>query len=273
MSAFQNPKRIVIVTMALLLTSATVQARSLQQVINHGTLRVGVALASPWAMRDKDGELIGYDVDIARRLAADLDVSASFVIYEWDELTRAIEADEVDIVIASLTITPERARFVNFSRPHTTGGLTLATRLQSTANVSSLADLDEARFKLAVVEGTAAIELARRVVPRITVETFASSQAASEALVAGDVDAYLEEDPVPSYLSLEHPSSIDVPITRPLLETRTGFAVAKGDPDFLAYLNAWIDAHEADTWLPTTHGYWFRSLRWRDRLGNAQTRR
>jgi polar amino acid transport system substrate-binding protein len=40
--------------------------------------------------------------------------------------------------------------------------------------------------------------------------------------------------------------------------------VTKGDPDFLAFLNAWIVAREADTWLPTLHRHWFRTLEWRD---------
>jgi polar amino acid transport system substrate-binding protein len=51
-----------------------------------------------------------------------------------------------------------------------------------------------------------------------------------------------------------------------------GFAVNKGDPDFLAFLNAWIQAREADTWLPTTAGYWFKSLRWRERVRDAAPR-
>jgi polar amino acid transport system substrate-binding protein len=224
-------------------------------------------------MRDSDGELIGYDIDLAQRLAADLEVTPNFLIYDWQELTRAIETDEIDIVIASMTITPDRARVINFSQPHTSGGLMLATRLESTANVSSLADLDDTRFTLAVVIDSTAVELARRLLPRMTLETFPTSEAASNALIAGDVDAYLEEDPVPSYLALQYPSRIDVPIARALLETRTGFGVAKGDADFVTYLNAWIEAHDADTWLPTTHAYWFRSLRWRDRLGDARTGR
>ena len=76
--------------------------------------------------------------------------------------------------------------------------------------------------------------------------------------------AYLGEEPVPTFLALEHPHRIDVPVTRPLLETLSAFAVAKGDPDFVFFLNAWIRAHEADTWLPTTYQYWSKSLRWRD---------
>jgi ABC-type amino acid transport substrate-binding protein len=77
---------------------------------------------------------------------------------------------------------------------------------------------------------------------------------------------------VPTFLSLENPGVVDLPLAEPLLVSRAGFAVGKGDPDFLAFLNAWITAHEADTWLPTTTGYWFKSLRWQERLGNARAR-
>ena len=62
------------------------------------------------------------------------------------------------------------------------------------------------------------------------------------------------------------------PIFLPLLVSRAGFAVIKGDPDFLAFLNAWITARDADTWLPTTTSYWFKSLGWRKRLDH-ETRR
>jgi polar amino acid transport system substrate-binding protein len=63
---------------------------------------------------------------------------------------------------------------------------------------------------------------------------------------------------------LENPAVIDAPLSAPLLQARAGFAVNKGDADFLAFLNAWITARESDTWLPTMHDYWFQTLRWRE---------
>ncbi|MGD8322904.1 MAG: transporter substrate-binding domain-containing protein [Gammaproteobacteria bacterium] len=244
-------------------------ARTLQQIRNSGELRVAVALASPWTMRDRDGEFLGYEIDIARALAADLGTQVRFVVYANDELATAVEIGEADIIIAALPITAERALQVNFSAPHTSGGLTLATHLESTRTVESLADLDDPAYSLAVVAGSGAIELARRLLPRIEVHEYDTPAEAAEALVAGDVDAYLEEEPVPNFLALENAGRIDVPIARPLLERRAGFAIARGDPDFLSFLNAWIVAREDDTWLPTTYRYWFRSLRWRERLGNV----
>ena len=61
-----------------------------------------------------------------------------------------------------------------------------------------------------------------------------------------------------------HPSQHRSEVNRPLLETRSAFAVTKGDPDFVIFLNAWIEAREADTWLPTRYQYWFKTLQWRD---------
>lgn len=254
---------------ACLLVNDSIGARTLQAIRNSGELRVAVALASPWAMHDQDGQLIGYEIDVARALAADIRTEPRFVVYEPDELMTAVEIGEADIVIAGLSITPERALHVNFSAPHTSGGLTLATRLESTRTVESLSDLDAATFSLAVVADSAAVALAQRLLPRIEIREFSTAQEAAEALIDGAVDAYLEEEPVPNFLALEHAGRIDVPIARPLLERRAGFAIAKGDADFLAYLDAWIVAREDDTWLPTTFRYWFRTLRWRDRLSNV----
>lgn len=257
------------VTAIALLNCEPAATRTLQQIRNSGELRVAIALASPWSMHDRDDQFIGYEIDIARALAADLGTEARFVVYDADALLTAIEIGEADIVVAALPITADRALHVNFSAPHTSGGLTLATSLESTRSIASLSDLDDPEYSLAVVAESGAAALAQKLLPRIAIREFITPASAADALIAGAVDAYLEEEPVPNFLALEHAGRIDVPLARPLLERRAGFAIGKGDADFLAYLNAWIVAREDDTWLPTTHQYWFRSLSWRERLGNV----
>ena len=245
-------------------------ARDLQDVLNTGTLRVGVTLFAPWAARANDGQLVGFEVDVARQLAADMGVEAQLFPYDIDRLIPALESGEIDLIAAGLTITPERALHVNFSAPYAESGIGLATHVERTANVSDAAALDSEAITIAAVENSVGAELAQRLWPRAQVRVFTSIEAASAALLAGEVHGYVEDEPVPTYLSLEHPGTVDVPTGRPLLVSRAGFAVNKGDPDFLAFLNAWIIARQSDTWLPTTASYWFESLRWRERLGNAR---
>lgn len=246
-----------------LLLSASANARSLQQVLNTGTLRVGLVLAAPWAMRDDD-TLRGFEVDVANKLAADMKVAPELLVYPLEKAIPALEAGEIDLVAAGLSITPERALHVNFSAPYASGGVNLATNLEKTATVETLEDLDAATRAIAAVRDSVAVELARRVLPRARLVLFDDVRAAADALVDGEVDGLLENEPVPTFLALEHADAVDVPLAKPLLETQMGFAIGKGDVDFLAFLNAWIVARQADTWLPTTHRYWFGSLRWRD---------
>jgi len=247
-------------------------ARDLQEVRNSGTLRVGVTLFAPWAARDADGELVGFEVDVAQQLAADMGVKAQLLAYEVDRLVPALEAGEIDVIAAGLTITPERALHVNFSQPYAESGIALATHLERTASVADVSALDSEEVTIAAVEDSVGAELARRLWPRARLQVFASVEAATEALLTGQVHGYVEDEPVPTFLALENPGVIDVPMARPLLASRAGFAVNKGDADFIFFLNAWIVAREADTWLPTTATYWFKSLHWRGRLGDVARR-
>ncbi len=242
------------------------QARPLQQVLNEGSLRVGVVLSEPWALRDADGQLAGFEIDVANKLAEDMELEADIRVYEWDRLILALEAGEIDVIAAGLAITPDRALHVNFSEPYAVGGIALATNLENTRTVQELQDLNTDTRRIGAVEGSVATALADRILPLAELVVFENVQSAGSALVAGEIDGFLEEEPVPTYLALQNPAMVDVPIARPLLETPTAFAVARGDPDFVFLLNAWIAARNADTWLPTTTNYWFRTLAWRDRV-------
>ena len=256
-------------TLTALLSLALVHgaaANTLEQVLENGALRVGVSLFTPWTMKDGSDELIGFEVDVARKLAADLGVTAVLKVYPWADLIEALEAGEIDIVAAGMSITPTRALRIHFSQPYAEGGVSLATNTARTARVTGLDDLNSSRSRVAAIKGTVAEELARRLFAEARLNLFEESDQAAAALIAGDIDAYLEDAPVPQFLALENPDKVDVPLAKPLLATRTAFAVRKGSLEFLIYLNAWITAREADTWLPSTHNYWFNSLRWREQF-------
>jgi polar amino acid transport system substrate-binding protein len=160
-------------------TAESALARPLQQVLNEGVLRVGTTLAPPWAVRAADGTLTGFEVDVAKQLAQDMGVRIDLQIYEWDRLIRGLEAGEIDLIAAGLSITPARALHVNFSRPYAEGGVTLATHREATAAVAELTDLDAPEHTVAVVTGSVAEELLVRVLPRATASGFATPELAT----------------------------------------------------------------------------------------------
>ncbi len=238
-------------------------APKLQQIIEKRTLRVGVAFFTPWVFKDKDGKLTGFEVDVAKKLAKDMGVTAKFVPFDWDELIPALNAGKIDIIIAGMAIVPERALKVNFSSPYATSGTSLATNIALTKNIKRVEELNDPAIKIGVISETVSENLARRVFDKASIVVFQKSDAAKDAVVTGKIHVYMESHPIPRFIALEHPEKVDVPLSEPLLITRAGFAINKGDADFLSFLNSWIVARKADTWLKSTYDYWFESLQWK----------
>jgi polar amino acid transport system substrate-binding protein len=238
-------------------------AEALQRIQTAGELRVGVSLFTPWTMTNTQGELVGFEIDVAKQLAKDIGVKPIFMVLDWKELLPALLQQRIDIIVAGMVITPERALKVNFSTPYANSGIGLATNLQLTKDFTGIKDLNRPSVKVTCVAETVSAELAQRLLPDATFHIVKTSQEAIHALTSGEVHAYIASDPLPTYLALEHPGKIDTPLSKPLIATRAAFAVNKGQADFVNFLNAWITAKEADTWLTSAQAYWFESLEWR----------
>ena len=261
---------LVLIPFSLVLGLSSVRAEDNEQSVDalhrmqrSGELRVGVSLFSPWTMKNTEGALVGFEIDVAKQLAKDIGVKPVFTVLDWKDLLPSLLQKQIDIIIAGMVVTPERALQVNFSQPYASSGVGLATNLQLTKNFTGITDLNRPSVNVACVAETVSAELAQRLLPKATFQIFQTSQEAIRALTTGMVHAYIASDPLPTFLALDHPEKVDTPLSKPLIATRAAFAVNKGQADFVNFLNAWITAKEADAWLTSAHAYWFKSLEWR----------
>ena len=237
-------------------------ASTLDGVLQKGTLRVGVSLFTPWTLK-KDGKLVGFEIDVANQLAKDLGVQLELKEFDWKEIIPALLAKKIDIISAGMVITPQRALTVNFSQPYANSGIGLATNTTLTKQFQSLGDLNHHDVTIGVVAGTVSEDLASECSPRPSFNVFKKVTKPFNPSFKAKVHGYVEHNPLPTFIALEHPTKVDTPLSQPLLTTKAGFAINKGNPDFINFLNAWIIAREADAWLPAAHDYWFKSLSWR----------
>jgi len=243
--------------------SETASHSSFNKITEKGILRVGVSLFTPWTFKGKNGELIGFEIDVANKLSKDMGVTPKLISYDWEKLIPALNDGEIDIIIAGMAITPQRALKVNFSLPYATSGISLATNIERTKNIKRVEELNRQSIKIGVISATVSEGLAKRVFNKASITVFKKSHVAEDAIVTGKIHAYMEAKPIPRFIALDHPKKVDVPLSEPLLVTKAGFAINKGDPDFLNFLNSWIISRKADTWLESTHDYWFESLKWK----------
>ena len=106
-------------TALAVLAPTLAQADKLQDVLGSGKLRVGILTdAAPWGFKDDKGEIAGLDADLAKLIAADMGVKLELVPVTGAARIPSLLSDKIDILIAGLGATPERAQQVMFSQPY-----------------------------------------------------------------------------------------------------------------------------------------------------------
>ena len=245
-----------------LLAVSPAGADALDDVLERGTLRVGVSEFAPWTLRTESGDLIGFEIDLANKLASDMGVTADFKVYQWDAIITALQAGEIDMIAGGMAITPARALQVNFSRPVATSGVGIAANTKLTENIRTLADLNQDDITSATVADTLAASVTERLFPDAEVKTYQTPDPAEDDVINGRAHALVTSMPEARFLVLRNPDTLDLPISDPLLASAEGLAVRKGEQQLLNFLDAWVTARTTDKWLATTHDYWFGTLDW-----------
>lgn len=239
---------------------------TIEQVIKRGVLRVGMDIFQPWAMKDKNGKLIGFEIDVATRLAEDMGVKVEFVPTAWSGIIPALLTGKFDVIIGGMGITPQRALKVNFSTPYDYSGMGIVAHKQLAAGFSSLADFNKPEVQIAVKLGTTAAAAAKKYLPKAQLRMFENETQSYQELRNGKVHAVVGNAPRPAYEAVDYPDSLFLPIEGTFTKEPIGFAMRKGDPDTLAYFNSWITTVELEGWLKERHDYWFGTKNWKDQV-------
>lgn len=278
--------RILVVTMAVVLGSGCVRpvrrgadpraaapatkvpeaTSQLERIRRSGTLRVGISNALPWAMSSRNGELIGFEVDVARRLADDLGVALALVPASRPNIVDDLLQDRFDLIVSRLPIEPRTALLLNFSDPYNWNTFTLVARRTKNAAPRGREAFDRANVRIGVRRGSLGADVTAAAFPRADRREVDDERELHEALVEGRLDGVVLGSPAPEFLQKRHSDVLVLPLRVPLARRSEAFGVPKGDPDVLAYLNAWIRYHEETGWLAERRHYWFETFRWADDL-------
>ena len=167
-----------------------------EEIIQRGKIKVGInAESKPFGFYDEKGNLAGYDVDLAKYIAQYiLKNPENIELIPVTPSNRLIKAStgEVDVVISTVTITPQRQEIVSFSIPYDAAGQ--AVLVKSNSQIKSISDL--AGQVVGVIFGTTAEKNMSNLVPTASLRGFKSYQEAYEALKAGQINAVTSDDTI-----------------------------------------------------------------------------
>lgn len=242
------------------LSSASV----IEDIKKRGTLMVGLATFVPWAMRGKDGELIGYEVDVAKKLAEDMGVKLELVPTQWDGIIPALIAGKFDFIIGGMTITPQRNLSVNFTAPYSATGVHIAASKRLASGFSKPEDFNKPDVTLVARRGSSAAATAQKAFPKATLRQFDDDAQSILEVVNGRAHALVATVPRPAFAVLDNPDALFLPFPDPFVKQADAMAVRKGDPDALNFLNNWIMLRTLDGWLEERQAFWFKAREWKD---------
>ncbi len=257
---------------ALIMTAIPVMAGKMQnqliaestidQVMRRGVLRVGMDTFLPWAMKDKSGELVGFEIDVARRLASDMGVKVEFVPTKWAGIIPALLTGKFDVVIGGMGIQTKRALKVNFTIPYDYSGMAIVAHKEKAAGFASLEDFNKVDVEIACKLGTTAVTAVKKYIPNAKLRLFDDEAQAYQELRNGNVHAVVGSAPRPAYEAIKYPETMFLPLASNFTREPIGFAVRKGDFDTISFFNNWITIVSHEGWLEERHHYWFGTKEW-----------
>ena len=242
----------------------------LDQIKQRGTIRVGVSTFVPWAMRNKQGELVGFEIDVASRLASDAGLEVEFIPTAWDGIIPGLLAGKFDVIISGMSITPVRNLSVNFTRPYSHSELLLAASIEKAGHLVSKEDYDNAEITITVRRGSTSVQAARKNFSSATIQQFDDDILAFQEVLNGNAESVIASSPKPEHEVLRNSDRLFIPFDEPLGRGAEAIAIRQGEVDALNFFDNWIMLRTEDGWLKERRDYWFKTLDWEDDIATDQ---
>ncbi|PWI32571.1 amino acid ABC transporter substrate-binding protein [Vibrio albus] len=264
-------KKVMLALAGFLITvTAYANTPNLDNINDRGILRVGMSTFVPWAMRNKQGELIGFEIDVAKRLAKDSGWRVEFVPTAWDGIIPALLAKKFDVIIGGMSITEERAKSVLFTTPYSHSGVQIAANKELANGFSTFADFNSRRVKIAARRGAFTVQIARETFPKAKILQFDDDAQAFQEVLNGNAHAVIASSPKPEHEVIKHRNVLFLPFDERLSKGNEAFAVRLGEDDKKAFFDNWIQARTEDGWLAQRYEYWFSTLDWMNQVAQGQ---
>jgi len=240
---------------------------TIEKILQRGELRVGFESGYiPFEMTDKKGNFVGFDMDYARRMAKDMNVKFVPVNTEWDGIIPALMTDKFDIIMGGMTITQERNLKINFADPYIVVGQTILLNKKLEGKVKSYKDLNDPKYILTSRLGTTGEQAIKKYIPKATYKSFQSEAEAGLEVINGKADALVYDLPFCGYLYASQGQGKTIFLDKPFTYEPLAWAINKGDPDFMNWLNNFLRQTKGDGFYDRLYQKWITGSDWKKEL-------
>jgi polar amino acid transport system substrate-binding protein len=227
----------------------------------HAEDKISITVATdatwpPMEMVDENKNIIGFDIDYLNAIAKEVDINVIYKNVAWDGIFAGIGTGKYDAIISSVTITDERKRVMDFSKPYVNVGQVLIVP-KATKNIKKLSDLKGQNVG-AQIGTTGAIEIKK--VKDVQLKSYDEIGLAFEDLMSGRIRGVVCDLPTAANYALqrkEYKEFLKI-VGEPFTNEYYGIAVKKGNKKLLELLNKGIDIIKSKGIDKQLEAKWFR---------------
>lgn len=255
---------------------------TLEGIMRRGELRIGLEVGyMPFEMIDKRSglrqkniqhggfrrkgrnlSLMGFDIDMGVEMARALGVKPVFVDTLWPGIIPALNLGRFDVIFGGMSVTEARKEKVDFADPFMTVGQTVLLNAKHEEAVKSYKDLNDPKFVVVSKPGTTGEMAVQEMIPKATYKTADTETAGATRVLQGTADAFIYDFPFNAVFSAMHDSDQLIFLDEPFTEEPIAWAIRKNDPDFMKFLNSFLDQIKADGRFDKIYDKWFNSSDW-----------
>lgn len=220
-------------------------------------ITVGMATNYAPLAYQKEGDLVGAEVDFAQALGEQLDASIKIKTYAWDELLSALNADEIDVVMSGVSITEKRETMVRFTDPYMDIGQMAVIRAEDAAYLASVDKLKSGHFRIGYSLNTTGEAYVKSALGGAKHKGYATNQEGVEALINKEIDYFIHDAPTVWQLTSSFPTDerllgLYTPLTREYL----AWAVHKDNAALQKELNEVVKEWSENGFISRTLNKW-----------------
>ena len=236
---------------------------TVEEILTRGELWVGMESGyPPFEMTDKKGNIIGFDVDIAKEMAKDMGVKLKLINTAFDGIIPALTTKKFDIIISGMTATQSRNLKINFTNPYMIVGQTILINKKHKGKITSYKQLNNEKYTVTSKIGTTGEQAIKKFMPKAKYKSFEESGAAALEVVQGKADAIVYDLPFcATFIGTQGKDSL-VFLKKPFTYEPLAFGIKKGDPDFLNWLNNFLQQLKNDGRYDKFYDKWIKNTDW-----------
>lgn len=176
--------------------------------LKQGILTIGTYFTNPPFEFLNNGQQVGFEVDLIKEMAHRLDLRPEFINTQWEVIIDQLMANQYDVIIGGITITPEREKLVAFSQPYVTTTLSFIINSSKTPAIHQIDDLKDQIIgvQAATTDQDIADDMQKKgKVKEVKVYPFKEFNQAISALLSGKIGVVMKVYPVADYYVQRHP--------------------------------------------------------------------